>query len=585
MTPFSFLFALLLYVLTVGARALGSHSSPILPRAGSLEQVTNFGDNPSNVAMYIYVPTNLATNPSIIVAIHYCTGTAEAYFTGSPYATLAEQYGFIVIYPESPYEGKCWDVSSQATLTHNGGGNSNSIANMVTWTIEQYNADSSKVFVTGSSSGAMMTNVMAATYPELFAAGIAYSGVAAGCFMSAANQVDAWNSSCSQGQVIATPEVWAGVAEAMFPGYNGPRPKMQIYHGSVDEALYPQNYNETCKQWAGVFGYDYGAPHTVVENTPEANYETTTWGDKLQGIYATGVGHTVPIHGDQDMIWFGPYRPIPSTTPNPTHIERRSSPEDHGSGWSNLWETGEDNLWDRGLPSPALIDLIEQQQQSPTSLFNPFTADGQRKKALVPGCGRGYDVVMLALHGFDASGLEISAKAVSEAEAYAASAMSQPQAYNFGAGYQAENSSPGSVNFMQGDFFQPDWSGDEKYDLVYDYTFLCALHPSMRRDWAMRMASLVSTGGLLVCLEFPMYKDLGLPGPPWGLKGVHWDLLARGGDGLLTDNVGERETDTQGQFQRVLYVKPERTYEVGKGTDMLSVYMRKEVGRLWGTEE
>lgn len=62
-----------------------------------------------------------------------------------------------MIYPESPYEGGCWDVSSQATLTHNGGGNSNSIANMVTWTLSQYNADASKVFVTGSSSGAMMT--------------------------------------------------------------------------------------------------------------------------------------------------------------------------------------------------------------------------------------------------------------------------------------------------------------------------------------------------------------------------------------------------------------------------------------------
>lgn len=48
-------------------------------------------------------------------------------------------------------------MSSQATLTHNGGGNSNSIANMVTWTISEYGADSKKVFVTGSSSGAMMT--------------------------------------------------------------------------------------------------------------------------------------------------------------------------------------------------------------------------------------------------------------------------------------------------------------------------------------------------------------------------------------------------------------------------------------------
>ncbi|KAL5360719.1 putative acetylxylan esterase A [Aspergillus floccosus] len=304
MAPFSFILTVLLYALTCSARAIGS-AHALLPRAGSLEQVTDFGDNPTNVGMYIYVPNNLATSPGIIVAIHYCSGTAEAYYTGSPYAQLAEQYGFIVIYPQSPYEGTCWDVSSQSTLTHNGGGNSNSIANMVTWTISQYNADASKVFVTGSSSGAMMTNVMAATYPELFAAGIVYSGVPAGCFYSSSNQEAGWNSTCAQGQVITTPENWANVAKGMYPGYNGTRPKMQIYHGSTDTILLPQNYQETCKQWAGVFGYNYDSPQQVQENTPEANYATTTWGDHLQGIYATGVGHSVPIRGDDDMAFFG----------------------------------------------------------------------------------------------------------------------------------------------------------------------------------------------------------------------------------------------------------------------------------------
>lgn len=107
--------------------------------------------------MYIYVPDNLADKPPVIVAIHYCSGTANAYYTGSPYAQLADQNGFIVIYPESPYEGTCWDVSSKSTLTHNGGGNSNSIANMVAYTLEKYQGDDSQVFVTGSSSGAMMT--------------------------------------------------------------------------------------------------------------------------------------------------------------------------------------------------------------------------------------------------------------------------------------------------------------------------------------------------------------------------------------------------------------------------------------------
>jgi acetylxylan esterase len=124
---------------------------------GSLQQVTSFGKAPTNAGFYIYVPNKLATSPGIVVAIHYCTGSAQAYYNGSPYHTLAEQYGFIVIYPSSGHSGTCWDVSSKATLTHEGGGDSNTIANMVKWTIDQYKVDTSKVFVTGSSSGAMMT--------------------------------------------------------------------------------------------------------------------------------------------------------------------------------------------------------------------------------------------------------------------------------------------------------------------------------------------------------------------------------------------------------------------------------------------
>lgn len=88
------------------------------------------------------------------------------------------------------------------------------------------------------------------------------------------------------------------------------------------------------------------------------------------------------------------------------------------------------------------------------------------------------------------------------------------------------------------------------------------------------MASLLSTDGLLTCLEFPMYKDRKIPGPPWGLNGVHWDLLERGGDGLVT-NEEATGVDGQGSFSRILYVKPERTHEAGQGTDMLSVYRKK----------
>lgn len=280
-------------------------AAPLKRAQAALSQVSNFGPNSSGAKMYIYVPSKLAAKPAVIVAIHYCTGTAQAYYNGSPYAQLADQKGFIVIYPESPYSGTCWDVSSKSTLTHLGGGNSNSIANMVNYTLNKYNGDASKVFVTGSSSGAMMTNVMAATYPEMFAAAIVYSGVPAGCFYSQSGGVDAWNNSCANGQARGTPQVWAKMVFDMYPGYNGARPKMQIYHGSVDTTLNQNNYNETIKEWCGVFGYDYTKPDTTQANTPQSRYTTYTWGDHLVGIYAQGVGHTVPIRGSDDMKFFG----------------------------------------------------------------------------------------------------------------------------------------------------------------------------------------------------------------------------------------------------------------------------------------
>lgn len=67
---------------------------------------------------------------------------------------------------------------------------------------------------------------MAATYPDLFAAGIAYSGVPAGCFMSASGGVDAWNSSCANGQATATPQKWAQVVFDMYVQHIYERPQL-----------------------------------------------------------------------------------------------------------------------------------------------------------------------------------------------------------------------------------------------------------------------------------------------------------------------------------------------------------------------
>ncbi|CEF87325.1 hypothetical protein SNK03_012901 [Fusarium graminearum] len=287
----------------------------LVPRS-TLKEVTGYGNNPTGTRMFLYVPKNLKANPAVVVGLHYCTGTAQAYYQSNKWASNAEKYGFIVIYPQTPYTpGNCWDVSSKMTLTHEGGGCSTSVANMVKHVLKNYSGDSKRVFVTGDSSGAMMTNVMAATYPDIFAAAIVYAGVPAGCFMSQANQAAAWNSTCSQGQSRYTQQQWANVVKNMYPGYNGPRPKMQIYHGTADPTLNVQNYYEEIKQWTGVFGYS-ATPKSTTNNFPRSPYKREVFGDKLETFLGTGVTHAVDHFPDEDLKFFGlvvRYNPIPAT--------------------------------------------------------------------------------------------------------------------------------------------------------------------------------------------------------------------------------------------------------------------------------
>ena len=96
------------------------------------------------------------------------------------------------------------------------------------------------------------------------------------------------------------------------------------------------------------------------------------------------------------------------------------------------------------------------------------------------------------------------------------------------------------------------------------------------------MAKLLSPEGRLVCIEFPTYKDPAEGGPPWALppevyeahlskprKGIPYDDNGK----VILDN-GAGEVDKEGLI-RVAHFKPERTFEVGKGTDWISVWRRR----------
>lgn len=162
--------------------------------------------------------------------------------------------------------------------------------------------------------------------------------------------------------------------------------------------------------------------------------------------------------------------------PNVSDRFRNLNGRNQGDVWDDLWKESH-TPWDRGAHNPALEDTLIQKRGllggSPVIQSSDDAAgDVVRKKALVPGCGRGVDVFLLASFGYDAYGLEYSETAMKEClkemEKYGGKEGKVPA--------RDEAVGSGKVRFLQGDFFKDDWlreAGVEErgpFDLIYDYT-------------------------------------------------------------------------------------------------------------------
>jgi len=259
-----------------------------------------------------------------------------------------------------------------------------------------------------------------------------------------------------------------------------------------------------------------------------------------------------------------------------------ADPSTHPSRWDDLWNTQEFLPWDRGTFNPALADVLASQTSllGPPTTVDETTGVKRRKRALVPGCGKGYDVLLLASFGYDSYGVEASANAVAACEKYAEEAAEQYMARDMDVG-------SGSVKFVYGDFFKDDWVGEvdgglgQGFDVVYDYTFLCALPPSLRPTWAARQSQLLAPTGRLICLEFPTHTSPASGGPPWALPPVVYEeILSRPGEEISYDDdmnvvVQTPVRDNVKALERIAHWQPERTHEAGIGTDWVSIWKHK----------
>lgn len=293
----------------------------------------------------------------------------------------------------------------------------------------------------------------------------------------------------------------------------------------------------------------------------------------------------------------------PAATPDLSPLQARFHnvpPQLHTSQWDDLYQ--EDmHPWDRAGPSVALADLLIQRSdlvppaQDHDRRGEPvLSASGEVLKhtALVPGCGIGHDALLLASFGYDVWALDVSERGLELARENERACLEKGL-------YKAdEGTERGRIHWINADFFEEKWSkglgtdGSGKFDLIFDYTvcsltpflsnqtnshsqFLCALPLDLRPQWAVRISSLLAPKARLICLEFPSYKPLRDPGPPWGVNPeVYEALLAAPGEPVHYDGKGDGTVVSipspkprDDAVHRLCLVKPPRTHKAGMDED------------------
>jgi len=259
--------------------------------------VTGFGTNPGNLNMYSYVPAGISAKAPLVVVMHGCTQNATTVSSESGWNTLADRHKFYVVYPEQVSANNssyCFNWFQTGDQDRNQG-EVLSIKQMVDYMKANYNIDTTKIFATGLSAGACMTNVMLACYPEIFAKGAVMAGAP---HKSATNFSQA--ISVGQGTVTKTPSAWGALVTAEYPSYTGPYPTVAVFHGSSDAVININNETEIMKQWTDVHATDQTADAVV--NSFNGNsfvtkniFNDNNGNEVVETYTLSGMGHAIAL--------------------------------------------------------------------------------------------------------------------------------------------------------------------------------------------------------------------------------------------------------------------------------------------------
>lgn len=197
----------------------------------------------------LYIPPDLPTDasPALVVMLHGCTQDPEDFALGTGMNHLADELGFLVLYPEQPVEAhdqKCWRWFERAHQRA-GAGEAGILSDMIRTVRDDRGVPRDQVFVAGISAGGAMTLILVATEPELFSAAAVHSAVPYG---AAADESEAL--AAMEGEGPPTAELTRRLRNA-GEGNAGP---LLVIHGEADPAVSARNGQRIAHSWVLAYG-------------------------------------------------------------------------------------------------------------------------------------------------------------------------------------------------------------------------------------------------------------------------------------------------------------------------------------------
>ena len=249
--------------------------------------------NPGHLRMWHYRPADLPPGAPLVVVLHGCGQTAAAFDAGSGWSVLADRIGCALLFPEQVQANNaqnCFNWFEPGDTTR-GQGEVASIAAMVARMLADDGLDRMRVFVTGLSAGGGMAGALLACYPDVFAAGAIVAGLPFGVATDVRTALDAM----FRGHVEPGPVLGGRVRAAGPSGFQGPWPRVSVWHGTGDHTVKPANAGETVKQWLDVHGIVGAGQTDEVDGALRTAWQDGAGNTAVEQVSVHGLGHGVPV--------------------------------------------------------------------------------------------------------------------------------------------------------------------------------------------------------------------------------------------------------------------------------------------------